>query len=74
MQEQIRFVEARANTTAWKQFAPCLPERQWGAVREDYSAHGAVWNYITHDMALELAQTTHVYQEMASKFLLLRAE
>ena len=51
MQEQIRLAEARANTTAWKQFGPYLTERQWGTVREDYSANGAAWDYITHDMA-----------------------
>ena len=51
MQEKIRLAEARANTIAWKQFGPYLTERQWGTVREDYSAHGAAWDYITHDMA-----------------------
>ena len=51
MQEQIRLAEARTNTAAWKQFGPYLTERQWGTVREDYSAHGDAWNYITHDMA-----------------------
>jgi hypothetical protein len=51
MQEQIRLAEARTNTTPWKQFGPYLTERQWGTVREDYSAHGDAWNYISHDMA-----------------------
>ncbi|MBU6122170.1 MGH1-like glycoside hydrolase domain-containing protein [Hymenobacter siberiensis] len=51
MQEQIRLLEARAKTTDWKQFGPYLTERQWGTVREDYSANGDAWNYITHDMA-----------------------
>ena len=51
MQEQIRLAEARTNTVAWKQFGPYLTERQWGTVREDYSANGDAWNYITHDMA-----------------------
>ncbi|MDQ2793249.1 MAG: glucosidase, partial [Bacteroidota bacterium] len=51
MQEQIRLAEARTNTAAWKQFGPYLTERQWGTVREDYSAHGDAWNYISHDMA-----------------------
>ena len=51
MQEQIRLAEARTNTAAWKQFGPYLTERQWGTVREDYSANGDAWNYITHDMA-----------------------
>ena len=51
MQEQLRLAEAREKTAAWKQFGPYLTERQWGTVREDYSAHGDAWNYISHDMA-----------------------
>lgn len=26
-----------------------LSERQWGTVREDYSANGDAWNYLSHD-------------------------
>ena len=51
MQEQIRLAEARDKTTEWKQFGPYLTERQWGTVREDYSADGNAWDYISHDMA-----------------------
>ena len=28
-----------------------MSDRQWGTVREDYSANGDAWNYTTHDMA-----------------------
>jgi len=28
-----------------------LSERQWGTVREDYSAHGTAWDYFPHDHA-----------------------
>ena len=28
-----------------------MSERQWGTVREDYSANGDAWNYISHDAA-----------------------
>src|SRR5690349_23620504 len=28
-----------------------VSDRQWGTVREDYSANGDAWNYITHDMS-----------------------
>ncbi|MCW2119904.1 MGH1-like glycoside hydrolase domain-containing protein [Flavobacterium sp. 7A] len=28
-----------------------LSERQWGTVREDYSANGDAWNYLPHDHA-----------------------
>jgi hypothetical protein len=35
----------------WRFWGPYLSERQWGTVREDYSADGNAWNYFTHDMA-----------------------
>ncbi|AWM32710.1 MGH1-like glycoside hydrolase domain-containing protein [Hymenobacter nivis] len=35
----------------WRTFGPYLAERQWGTVREDYSAAGEPWNFTTHDMA-----------------------
>ena len=35
----------------WKRWGPYLSERQWGTVREDYSADGNAWNYFTHDHA-----------------------
>lgn len=35
----------------WKKWGPYLSERQWGTVREDYSADGNAWNYFPHDHA-----------------------
>jgi hypothetical protein len=35
----------------WKNWGPYLSERQWGTVREDYSAHGTAWEYFPHDHA-----------------------
>ena len=35
----------------WKRWGPYLSERQWGTVREDYSADGNAWDYFTHDQA-----------------------
>ncbi len=35
----------------WKRWGPYLSERQWGTVREDYSADGNVWDYFSHDQA-----------------------
>jgi hypothetical protein len=32
-------------------WGPYLSERQWGTVREDYSATGDAWNYLPHDHA-----------------------
>ena len=35
----------------WHRWGPYLPERQWGTVREDYSADGEAWDYFTFDHA-----------------------
>jgi hypothetical protein len=49
--EQVRLDEARAQKTPWKKWGPYLSERQWGTVREDYSAGGNAWDYFNHDQA-----------------------
>ena len=49
--EQRRLDEAGENGTPWRQWGPYLSERQWGTVREDYSANGDAWNFFTHDQA-----------------------
>ena len=46
--EQKRLEDKEAG---WKRWGPYLSERQWGTVREDYSADGNAWNYFTHDHA-----------------------
>ena len=35
----------------WYRWGPYVSERQWGTVREDYSADGDAWNYLSHDQA-----------------------
>jgi hypothetical protein len=35
----------------WYQWGPYVSERQWGTVREDYSADGEAWEYLPHDHA-----------------------
>jgi len=45
-QEQTRLIDP-----TWKKWGPYVSDRQWGTVREDYSANGDAWNYSTHDMA-----------------------
>ena len=37
--------------TDWYLWGPYLSERQWGTVREDYSADGDAWNYLPHEHA-----------------------
>ena len=35
----------------WRKWGSYVSDRQWGTVREDYSANGDAWRYTTHDMA-----------------------
>jgi hypothetical protein len=35
----------------WRTWGPYLSERQWGTVREDYSAGGDAWDYLSFDDA-----------------------
>jgi hypothetical protein len=39
----------------WKKWGAYLSERSWGTVREDYSANGDAWNYLTHEMSRSVA-------------------
>jgi len=43
--------QTRLQDNDWKKWGPYVSDRQWGTVREDYSANGDAWNYVTHDMA-----------------------
>ncbi|MEO8658165.1 MAG: glucosidase [Bryobacteraceae bacterium] len=47
--EEQRLNEAADRRTHWKRWGPYLSERAWGTVREDYSAHGTAWEYLSHD-------------------------
>jgi len=49
--EEQRLAEANERRQAWRQWGPYVSERQWGTVREDYSAEGDAWNYFPHDHA-----------------------
>ncbi|HEY6996892.1 MAG TPA: glucosidase, partial [Candidatus Binatia bacterium] len=49
--EEKRLQEDRFRKGNWKRWGPYLSERQWGTVREDYSAHGTAWDYFPHDHA-----------------------
>src|SRR5258706_3093788 len=49
--EKKRLAEANANQKQWQMWGPCLSERQWGTVREDYSPHGNAWEHLPHDHA-----------------------
>jgi hypothetical protein len=49
--EHSRLEKDRQKQVPWKKWGPYLSERQWGTVREDYSANGDAWNYFSHDQA-----------------------
>jgi hypothetical protein len=49
--EAARLAEDASRAENWKRWGPYLAERQWGTVREDYSADGNVWEYFPHDHA-----------------------
>jgi hypothetical protein len=49
--ESRRLGEDDRRAKNWKRWGPYLSERQWGTVREDYSANGDCWNYFPHDHA-----------------------
>ncbi len=49
--ERLRLEEAKARTQAWRKWGPYVSERQWGTVREDYSADGDAWGYFPHEHA-----------------------
>ncbi|GAA5481430.1 MGH1-like glycoside hydrolase domain-containing protein [Haloferula sargassicola] len=49
--EKERLAESPKRSSAWRRWGPYLSERQWGTVREDYSASGWSWGAFPHDHA-----------------------
>src|SRR5688500_7678081 len=49
--EHARLSASSEYNSAWRRWGPYLSERQWGTVREDYSANGTAWEYFPHDHA-----------------------
>ena len=49
--EKKRLSQHQSEEKDWLKWGPYLSERQWGTVREDYSANGDAWNYFPHDHA-----------------------
>jgi hypothetical protein len=50
-QEGKRVAEDLRKTHYWKRWGSYLSDRQWGTVREDYSADGTAWDSFPHDQA-----------------------
>ncbi|MEO7235671.1 MAG: glucosidase [Lapillicoccus sp.] len=49
--EHARLAEAPDDSDAWRLWGPYLAGRQWGTVREDYSADGNAWEFFPFDHA-----------------------
>ncbi|MDP4148175.1 MAG: glucosidase [Bacteroidota bacterium] len=49
--EHQRLAVNAAKKIPLEQWGPYLSERQWGTVREDYSAHGDAWQYFPYEQA-----------------------
>ncbi|MTD12668.1 glucosidase [Nakamurella sp. YIM 132087] len=49
--EHARLAEAPAAGSPWRLWGPYLSGRQWGTVREDYSADGDAWSYLPFEQA-----------------------
>jgi len=46
-----RLEDGLRQASPWYTWGPYVSERQWGTVREDYSANGEAWDYLPHDQA-----------------------
>lgn len=49
--EKERLESVKHKSKLWHKWGPYLTARQWGTVREDYSANGDAWDFISHDDA-----------------------
>ncbi|MCA9399917.1 MAG: hypothetical protein KC618_09210, partial [Candidatus Omnitrophica bacterium] len=49
--EEIKLEKDKKKKAHWRRWGPYLSERQWGTVREDYSANGEAWQFFPHDHA-----------------------
>ena len=49
--EHARLDDAREKKAPWRRWGPYVSERQWGTVREDYSADGSAWESFPHEQA-----------------------
>ena len=50
-QEEIRLKEDRLRTAYWRRWGCYLSNRQWGTVREDYSADGSAWEHFSFEQS-----------------------
>jgi Mannosylglycerate hydrolase MGH1-like glycoside hydrolase domain len=51
LEEQRLNAPDEGGVQPWRRWGPYVSDRAWGTVREDYSANGDAWNFLTHDAA-----------------------
>jgi len=49
--EHRRLAGDEASVSAWRRWGPYVADRSWATVREDYSADGNAWSFLSHDLA-----------------------
>ena len=49
--EATRVRELVDDSSGWRRWGPYLSDRSWGTVREDYSADGDAWRFLSYDAA-----------------------
>jgi len=49
--EHQRLRQIKDDISSWRRWGPYLSDRSWATVREDYSADGNAWAYLSHDLA-----------------------
>ncbi|HET7173150.1 MAG TPA: hypothetical protein VFI30_02590 [Nocardioidaceae bacterium] len=49
--EHRRLAESAGAAAPWRLWGPYLAGRQWGTVREDYSADGDAWSYLSFEQS-----------------------
>jgi hypothetical protein len=49
--ERQRLMQTASGAADWQRWGTYVSDRAWGTVREDYSADGRAWEYVTHDHA-----------------------
>ncbi|MCK8786646.1 glucosidase [Roseomonas sp. NAR14] len=49
--ERLRLLEQAQGLRNWRLWGPYVSDRHWGTVREDYSADGEAWNYLSYEEA-----------------------
>ena len=67
--EHARLAEPSAGPVPpWRRWGPYVSDRSWGSVREDYSADGNAWDFLTHDQARSKAYRWGVHCSLFNEY------